>query len=77
MEIIKRYDYDYGTRLRLLAELMEASPDKKVRDLQREALKYYPIYSTESIRHWMSIRTAFLAADISVRKILTEFEAYA
>ena len=55
-------DVDYHKRLDWLAELMLLSPKKKVRDLQAEALKYYPLESTEAQRHWLSIETSFKAA---------------
>ena len=62
-------DYDYGTRLRLLADLMHRSPNKPVRKLQREALKYYPLSGKEAIRNWMKIATAFDAAEVLNRRL--------
>lgn len=64
MNINVSYDFDWGRRLRWLAELMTKNPDKAVRKLQWEALKYYPLASKEGIRGWMTMRIAFLAADI-------------
>ena len=57
-------DYEFRTRLEFLADLMEIGPDKPMRKLQREALKYYPVSSQELTRFWLSRRVAFLAADI-------------
>jgi len=65
-------DYDFNTRLALLAELMERNPEKRMKNLQREALKYYPLDGNESIRHWMSTRVAFLAADIANKTLMED-----
>jgi len=56
-------DCDWGKRMVLLVELMQREPDKSMKKLQREAMKYYPLYYTQSIRAWMSWRIAFIAAD--------------
>lgn len=61
-------DADFSPRLNWLSELMVQDPDKSVRKLQWEALKYYPLSCTEGIRTWMTMRIAFLAADILTRK---------
>lgn len=66
------YDYEFGARVALLAELMKISPNKKVRDLQRTALKFYPLQSKEAIRNWMSVRIAFIAADILTKRYCDE-----
>lgn len=58
------HDVDFHARLELLADLMKRSPNKRMKKLQWEALKYYPLYFTASIRHWMSARVASMAADI-------------
>lgn len=58
-------DTDYHERLTWLAELMVIDPKKSVKKLQREALKYYPLFHKEAVRHWMSWRTAFAAADLA------------
>jgi hypothetical protein len=60
-------DTDYHNRLDWLAELMLQNPKSRVRRLQREALKYYPLSSKEAIRNWMSWRTAFAAAELANR----------
>ena len=57
-------DYDYNTRMGLLIELMELDSNKPVRKLLKECLSYYPLYYTSTQRHWLSIDTAFKAADI-------------
>lgn len=57
-------DVDYHRRLELLAELMIQNPHRRMKKLQREALKYYPLYYKENIRHWMGFRTAFRASDL-------------
>ena len=67
-------DVHHHDRLCLLAELMQMSPDKPVRKLQREALKAYPLTGTEAVRSWMSMRTAFAAADISNSEIIARYE---
>jgi hypothetical protein len=69
----QRFDYERGTRLAWLCELMEHSPNKPVRKLQWEALKYYPVASKELIRDWMKLKTAFQAADIMNRKQFPEY----
>jgi len=53
------FDLDYLERMRLLYELTQKSPKKSMRKLQREALKYYPLYHKENQRAWLSIKTAF------------------
>ena len=65
-------DSDFHKRLELLADLMEVSPNKKVKTLQWEALKYYPLGGKEAIRNWMTMRVAFLAADIANDRPETE-----
>lgn len=65
-------DADYHPRLKLLAELMEQNPESKVRDLQRECLKYYPLHYQATQRSWLGIRTAFAAADILNAPLLAE-----
>jgi len=57
------YDQDYDARLKLLWELMEVSPDKPVRKLLKESLKYYPLKSIALQRYWLSMRTAFACCD--------------
>lgn len=57
-------DFGYHDRLNLLADLMLENGDRPVRKLMREALKYYPLHSIEGQRHWLRMRTAFLAADV-------------
>lgn len=52
------FDTDYTRRLYLFAELLQRFPHRKTRKLQREALKYYPLYYTESVRRWMSSKIA-------------------
>ena len=52
-------DYDYWPRLQLLYQLTQKSPDRPMRKLQREALKYYPLYYKETQRAWLSTKTAF------------------
>jgi len=56
-------DHDYDARLKLLWELMEVSPEKPVRKLLRESLKYYPLKSIALQRYWLSMRTAFACCD--------------
>jgi hypothetical protein len=41
-----------------------------MKKLQREALKYYPLQSTEAIRYWMSWRVGMKAADIANQRML-------
>lgn len=57
-------DSAYGQRMELLVELMQISPNKPMKKLQWEALKFYPLYYKESIRWWMGWRIAARAADI-------------
>jgi len=57
-------DCDWGRRMETLVELMQLCPHKSMKKLQREAMKYYPLYYTESKRAWMSVKTSFHAADI-------------
>lgn len=63
-------DVDYGSRLKLLSELMETDPDKPVKKLQREALKYYPLFNPHAIKHWLSYKVAFEAAEILNKNLL-------
>lgn len=56
-------DFDFSARLDLLADLMLKSPNKLVRKLQWESLKYYPVQSRELVRMWMTQRIAFKAAE--------------
>ena len=70
-------DTEFHRRLELLAELMIASPNKRMKSLQWEALKYYPLYHRECIRSWMTMRIAFLAADIANKPLLTELNEHA
>ena len=51
-------DADRHQRLLLLRDLAIASPNKSMKKLQREALKYYPLGGKEMIRNWMSYKTA-------------------
>lgn len=67
-------DVDWGSRMDLLCELMEQEPHKSVARLQRETLKYYPLLSSECIRHWMSKKTAFHAAKILNRPMEEAYE---
>ena len=53
------FDLDYLARMKLLYELTQKSPKKPMRKLQREALKYYPLYYKENQRAWLSTKTAF------------------
>ncbi len=59
----KILDCDWGRRMDMLVVLMQQNPKKKMKKLQAEALKYYPLYYNSSIRNWMSWRTANIAAD--------------
>jgi hypothetical protein len=68
------YDFERGHRLELLATFMEQSPKAKVRDLQREALKYYPVSNQELVRDWMKLKTAFAAAKILNDRLLNEVQ---
>jgi hypothetical protein len=61
-------DADWHKRLNWLADLMIQDPDKMVRKLQWEALKYYPLHYKECIRGWMKMRIAFLAADLIIAR---------
>lgn len=61
-------DADFNLRLNCLADLMIVDPDKFVRRLQWEALKYYPLSSKEGIRGWMTVRIAFLASDLLTKR---------
>ena len=71
-------DSGFHDRLEWLADLMEISPDKRVRDLQRSALKLYPLYYQEGVRMWMHSRIAFMAADIvnKRRRLSISVDAY-
>ena len=71
-------DYERGHRLELLADLMECERNHKkpVRKLQWEALKYYPLHSTELIRDWLKIKTGFVAADVANKRQFPEEFAY-
>ena len=53
------FDLDYLDRMELLYKLTQKSPNKPMRKLQREALKYYPLYYKENQRDWLSTKTAF------------------
>ena len=53
------FDLDYDARLELLWDLMLASPDKPVRKLLQESLRYYPLHSQSLHRRWLSMRTAY------------------
>jgi hypothetical protein len=53
------FDSDYLDRMKLLYELAQKSPKKPMRKLQREALKYYPLYHVKNQRAWLSTDTAF------------------
>ena len=67
------FDFDYHNRMNLLIELLGVpGKDKPVRKLLREALKYYPLSSTESIRNWMSINTAIKASAIWAERIMSK-----
>ena len=57
------FDYDRSKRLRLLWELMSLYPGKRVKSLQREALKYYPLGTDKLTRQWLSYKTVFAAID--------------
>lgn len=57
------FDLDYWPRLELLYELAQVSPNKPMRKLQFEALKYYPLKHKENKRAWLSIKTAFKCFD--------------
>ena len=58
------YDTDFLNRIELLIDLMQKEPRKPMKKLQWEALKFYPLHYTASIRHWMSWKIAAYAADI-------------
>ena len=53
------FDHDYDARLELLWDLILASPDKPVRKLLQESLRYYPLHSQSLHRRWLSMRTAY------------------
>jgi len=57
-------DVDHAKRMELLVSLMRLEPDKSMKKLQREALKYYPLYYNNSIRMWMGSNIAMKAAEI-------------
>ena len=57
-------DVDHAKRMELLVSLMRLEPDKSMKKLQREALKYYPLYYNNSIRMWMGSYIAMKAAEI-------------
>jgi hypothetical protein len=61
-------DTDYHNRLDWLAQLMIDNPKSKIKKLQRESLKYYPLSSAQAVRNWMSWSTAFAAADVADKK---------
>jgi hypothetical protein len=61
-------DTDYHNRLDWLAQLMIDNPKSKMKKLQRESLKYYPLSSAQAVRNWMSWRTALAAADVADKK---------
>lgn len=50
---------DYDARLELLWDLILVSPDKPVRKLLQESLRYYPLHSQALQRHWLSMKTAY------------------
>ena len=58
------HDVDYQNRLSLLAELIEAHPNSRMKSLQKTALRIYPVASREVYRHCMGFGFAFKAADI-------------
>jgi hypothetical protein len=60
-------DTDYHNRLDWLSQLIIDNPKSKIKKLQRESLKYYPLSSDQAIRNWMSWRTAFAAAELANR----------
>lgn len=64
----KIVDCDWNKRMTLLVELMQLRPDKPMKKLQREAMKYYPLHYTASQRLWLSYKTAMHAADILNKK---------
>ena len=61
-------DTDYHNRLDWLAQLMIDNPKSKMKKLQRESLKYYPLSSAQAVRNWMNWRTALAAADVADKK---------
>ena len=56
-------DSGFNDRLELLVDLMALFPDRSIRRLQKETLAIYPLYYTESRRHWLSHRIVLLAMD--------------
>lgn len=62
------HDTAFLDRIELLLELMQIEPDKPMKKLQWEALKYYPLYYTANIRRWMSWKTASYAADLANKR---------
>lgn len=56
-------DCDWGRRMDMLLNLMQLCPDKPMIDLQREALKYFPLYHKENFKAWLSFKTAMAAAE--------------
>jgi hypothetical protein len=61
-------DSAWGERMALLVELMQLSPHKPMKKLQWEAMKYFPLYYTESQRSWMSSKTALKAAERLIKQ---------
>jgi len=57
-------DTDYWPRMELLYQLTQRSPNKPMRKLQRESLKYYPLYYQETQKTWLSTKTAFKCFEI-------------
>ena len=53
------YDFDYWNRLQLLYDLAIENPESRMRDLQIEALKYFPLCSISARRRFLSIETAY------------------
>lgn len=62
------YDTAFHNRVELLLELMELRPNKSMKKLQWEALKFYPLHYKASIRYWMSWKIAAYAADIKNKR---------
>lgn len=52
------FDFDYWPRLKYLWELMQQNPNSRTRDLQREALKAYPLQSVAAQRAFLRHKTA-------------------
>lgn len=69
------YDLGYHDRFNLLCELMRLYPNSKMRKLQKEALRYYPLTSIEGQRQWLSMATAWKAADRLNEELLGELRA--